>query len=147
MQLEWLLPGPVQRRSQRLRRWLASFVFVAIAWPALGLLPWLAVESAPHRHDGDHQGYEYAVERPTSAHHAHGDASDIPGSPTHPADHDCFQCQVLKHLSRCVVSPIEPPAIPLASGCQVQPRIRETSRHASGIAALPPARGPPFPTA
>ena len=37
-----------------------------------------------------------------SSSRAHGDFSDLPGSPTHPLDHDCDPCQVLTHLSRCI---------------------------------------------
>jgi len=128
----------------RWRSWVASYALVALAWPSLGLLPWIAVDSAPHHHSVAYQEAEPDANLSFAAHHEHGDASDIPGSPTHPADHDCFQCQVLKHLSRCVVPQIDPPTIPLPSGCPVQPRVYVESQHAGRIAFLPPVRGPPL---
>ena len=75
------------------------------------------------------------------------DASEIPGSPTHPADHDCFQCQVLKHLSRCALPVADVPTVPLQMGCAVQPVAKVESQLTARIASLPPARGPPLPSA
>ena len=146
MQLKWLVNKSAQRRScsARWRAWIASYALFALAWPSLGLLPWIAVDSAPHHHSAAYQDAESDADQSSAAHHEHHDASDIPGSPTHPADHDCFQCQVLKHLSRCVVPQIDPPTIPLASGCPVQPRVYVESQHAGRIASLPPVRGPPL---
>ena len=146
VQLKWLVHKSAQRRScsARWRSWVASYALVALAWPSLGLLPWIAVDSAPHHHSVAYQEAESDADHSSASQHEHGDASHIPGSPTHPADHDCFQCQVLKHLSRCVVPQIVPPTIPLPSGCPVQPRVYLESQHAGRIAFLPPVRGPPL---
>jgi len=101
----------------------------------------------------DSTGTDYAAEQQTHTAHATpssatdehpGDASDIPGSPTHPADHDCFPCQVLNHLARCVPSVLDPPTILWQAGCPVQPSAQLESQFAGHIAALLPARGPPF---
>jgi len=146
MQLKRLVHKSAQRRacSAGWRSWVASYALVALAWPSLGLLPWIAVDFAPHQHSAAYQEAAFDADQSSTAHHEHGDASDIPGSPTHPADHDCFQCQVLKHLSRCVVPQIVPPTIPLPSGCPVQPRVHAEPQHAGRIAFLPPVRGPPL---
>ncbi|HEX7271948.1 MAG TPA: hypothetical protein VF420_07345 [Casimicrobiaceae bacterium] len=123
------------------RTWLVCYALVALAWPSLGPLPWLA-EMAAHR--------AFAVEAEQAgaasilAHdHRDDDASSIPGSPTHPFDHDCLQCQVLKHLSRCVPLAPELPQVFLPTGCAVQPIVRAQSQRSGHVASLPPARGPP----
>jgi hypothetical protein len=76
----------------RWRNCVAWSLFVALAWPSLGLLPWVESDFAA----ADHVAAGHDARPETT--HDHG-ASDIPGSPTHPADHNCFQCQVLKHLA------------------------------------------------
>jgi hypothetical protein len=132
---------PAKRRIEW-RNCIVWCAFVALAWPSLGLLPWVESDFA-----ADH------LAAPDDAHLAAGAtthdhrASDIPGSPTHPADHDCFQCQVLKHLARCVVFPFAPPAVALAPDRVVQPRVAAMPQRADRIVALPPARGPPLPEA
>jgi hypothetical protein len=131
-------------RRNAWRSWIAAYALVALAWPSLGLLPWVVMDVTATGHAAEHQT-QHAHATPSSAtDEHHGDASDIPGSPTHPADHDCFQCQVLKHLARCVVPQLDPPAIPLQPGCAVQPDGQFESQWPGHIAALPPARGPPL---
>src|ERR1700722_797509 len=125
MQLKWLVHKSAHRRSwsARWRSWVVSYALVALAWPSLGLLPWIAVDSAPHHHSVAYQEAEPDANLSFAAHHERGDASGVRGSPPQPADHDCFQCQVIKHPSACVVPEIVPPTIPLPSGCPVQPRV------------------------
>jgi hypothetical protein len=107
-------------------------------------LPWVGMDLTATDHAAE-QHTQHSHASPSSAPHEHqGEAADIPGSPTHPADHDCFQCLVLKHLSRCVPSEPDPPTIAWQSGCPVQPRDQLESQIAGHIAALPPARGPPL---
>jgi hypothetical protein len=123
---------------------VAWCALVALSWPSLGLLPWVldpgtdllaahaVIETSSAAHDD------------ASAHDHAADASDIPGSPTHPADHDCFQCQVLKHLSRCTVAPLDPPAVNLPAGNSVQPPVIAETQFVGHVAALPPVRAPPL---
>ncbi|HZI85132.1 MAG TPA: hypothetical protein VFF44_14530 [Casimicrobiaceae bacterium] len=117
---------------------MAGFVLAALAWPSLGPLPWAVMDLAPA---------QYAVAPEGDAHFAphehHGDASDIPGSPTHPADHDCFQCQVLKHLARCVPYQTNASSVPLPSGDAIQPCARIEPQRTGFVAFLPPVRAPP----
>jgi hypothetical protein len=122
--------SPFSSRRGGWRPWVASYALAALVWPALGSLPWLDLDLAPL--DAGH------------ALHEHRDASEIPGSPTHPADHDCFQCQVLKHLSRCVLALPAAPVVAALSGTPVAPPFRAVAQHAPRVAALPPARGPPL---
>jgi len=138
-------PRRHRQRRGRWRSWIASCALVTLAWPSLGLLPWVGTEPGATEYGATH---ERSAATASSALHDHeGDSSAIPGSPSHPADHDCFQCQVLKHLARCVPAPLEAPTIPLESGCAVQPSSDVESQLAARVASLPPARGPPFPGA
>jgi len=139
------LKGPSKRYPKRRgwRSWIAAYALVALAWPSLGLLPWVAIDSMASDHAAEHQT-QHSHAMPSPAAHEHSrDASDIPGSPSHPTDHDCFQCQVLKHLARCVVPQLDLPTIVSPSGCPVRPQVELESQFAARIAALPPARGPP----
>ena len=132
------------RRPPRLRSWVVWCVVVALAWPALGTLPWVAAEDLERAHDATHHSASESVGGALSETHRYYDASDIPGSPAHPADHDCFQCQVFKHWSRCAPSAIAPPQIASVCGSAVRPAIRIESQHAGSIAFLPPVRAPPL---
>ena len=80
----------------RWRRVLVAYTALALGWTAFGPLPWVILEFAPANlfaasavddatHDSTHDA---------DAPHHH-DGSAIPGSPTHPVDHDCFQCEVI----------------------------------------------------
>ena len=125
------------RRARRWCRALAAYAFMALAWPALGPLPGLVAQGLAHAA----QAHDVAG---SGAHeHRHVDVSAIPGTPTHPVDHDCAECQVLKHLARCIpsVPAIDVTVAVLAS--VVAPLLvvehRATSRHTR----LPPVRAPP----
>jgi hypothetical protein len=123
----------------RLRTCIAWCAFVALAWPSLGPLPWVVTQSLPHPH---------AAQAPDAVgsdaqEHRHVDVSAIPGTPTHPADHDCAECQVLKHLARCIPCvPAIDVSVPRAAAVVAPPLVvehRTTSRHS----LLPPVRAPP----
>ena len=131
------------------RAWVGAIALAAVAWPATGPLPWVwaVSEMDLDLHGGTHAASGGLRDRHASEHAAaghHHDLADIPGSPTHPADHDCAQCQVLKHLSRCVLS--DPGVVgvaplagdPVRIGSEVEPQ------YASQPATRPPIRGPPL---
>lgn len=114
---------------------LATYALVAIAWPSAGPLPWLVFEHG----DAALAAAGLGAERAAPGRHD----ADLPGSPTHPLDHDCAQCQVLKHLARCVVpAPFAPALAPFAgpppAACPVV-----APRYASVAAERPPIRAPP----
>ena len=143
-------PSPITRWSHqrmslrgRWRSWVAWCALIALVWPSLGPLPWIAVELVPHHRDVAHESAAAGASERSGVHH-HGDASDIPGSPTHPIDHDCLQCQVLTHLARCIVPALDLPTIPAAAGCAVQPHELAPSHRARLVAVLPQARAPPL---
>ena len=120
-------------QSRTWRTWATVYLLLAVAWPAAGPLPWVACEVYEA---GEHVGH---ASGPAS--HA---AADIPGSPTHPTDHDCAQCQVLKHLSRCVLPApcvaIVPPVVGDAD--EISPQVLPL--YASYAVTPPPIRGPPL---
>jgi len=131
-------------RRGRWRSWIASYALLALSWPSLGLLPWVGMDLTAIDHAAEQQTpHSHATPSPAAHEHSR-DASDIPGSPSHPTDHDCFQCQVLKHLARCVVPQLDSPTVVLPSGCPVRPRDQLESQIAGRTAPLPPARGPPL---
>jgi hypothetical protein len=145
-----------ESRRRRVRSWSAWYALVALTFASLGILPSIAIELAAEHHaarvPADHHGTGNvaAAHRHSAvpsgigaAHHAHGDFSDIPGSPTHPIDHDCDHCQVLTHLSRCIFVAQPPPSVDPAQGCPVRPNVAVVARAARDVAALPPVRGPP----
>jgi hypothetical protein len=122
-------------RSPRWPAWLAAYVLLSLVWPSIGPLPWL-VGLAPGGGEISADGDEHR-----STHHH--DASEIPGTPTHPDDHNCFQCDVIKHLARCVPSDGAYPIVALATAHPPQPSIQVGSIHAASVVPRPPIRGPP----
>jgi hypothetical protein len=134
-------------RRNRWRSWVAACAVIALAWPSLGLLPWVGMDLGAPGHAVAHEREDSAAGLSSPTHGHERDASEIPGSPTHPADHDCFQCQVLKHLSRCALPLLDLPTVPLQAGCAVQPGSKVESQLTARVASLPPARGPPLPSA
>jgi hypothetical protein len=108
------------------------------------LLPWLAIEYEAADHHVAAQTAALDTSEASPASPRDDDASDIPGSPTHPADHHCLQCEVLKHLSRCVLAPLDAAEVPLPAGCPVQPRAGAESQYIGYTAVLPPVRAPPL---
>lgn len=122
--------------SRSWRIWLATYALAAIAWPSAGPLPWLVFE-----HGDENPAFgDAALEREAHGHH---DDSDIPGSPTHPLDHDCAQCKVLKHLARCVLPAPVAPAVASLSGTPGLACAARAAHYASVAAERPPIRAPP----
>jgi len=147
---------------------VSTFALVALVWTSLGPLPWLFVGSYVAGHDhaesaltgqgaDAHRDAHEAAAAPRESHshgeHAHStghhhrhyaDTSDVPGSPTHPLDHDCAPCQVLKHLSRCTIPlPFSLPAIALQRPMASCPQADPEPPRAVLVASLPPVRAPP----
>jgi hypothetical protein len=128
----------------RWRRVLLAYTALALAWTAFGPLPWVILEFAPANLFAasavDDATYDSTHDADAPHHH---DGSAIPGSPTHPVDHDCFQCEVIKHLSRCILPDACTPTVPsrAVANVGVDPRIELP--HAGAVAPHPPIRGPP----
>lgn len=129
------MPG-IGRHARRARHLIAWLALVALAWPSLGPLPYVVHDFHAHFHgDAHHDARDGS--------HAHIDASAIPGSPLHPADHDCPECQVLKHLSRCMPAGIAVAILrPVVVAVDSPPAV-VAGHHAQAPAYLPPVRAPP----
>ena len=123
---------------RRWRGWLAAYVLLSLVWPAIGPMPWLLDFGL----DADRAPFAAESAAPSDADHHH-DASEIPGSPTHPDDHNCFQCDLIKHLARCVPSDGVYPIVALVAPHPPQPSIEIQSIHAASDVPRPPIRGPP----
>ena len=128
------------KHRSRWSLWLSVYVLLSVAWPSTGALPWMMLDLPEEAHlvagfDHDHEG--------TAAHAHHHDA-DVPGSPTHPIDHDCAQCQVLKHLARCVLPDPVVASVPSLAGDAVLACTEPAPRYASFTTERPPIRGPPL---
>ena len=128
-----LTSRPLHRRPWR--AWLVAYVLLSLVWPAIGPMPWL-VDFEPDDRAALTSGEHADVHRPH-------DASEIPGSPTHPDDHNCFQCEVIKHLARCVPSDGSYPTVAFVAAHPPQPPIAIGSTHAASVVPRPPIRGPP----
>ena len=129
-------PTRTARPRAKWREWVVLYTFVTVLWPALGPLPWMVANDAPrHAHAVLHEhGHE-------SAEHAHH--SDVPGSPTHPADHDCAACQVLHCLAHCVVALHESPRVAVQVVLATAHWLPSQPPTVFAVTPPQPARGPP----
>jgi len=141
---------PIGRSRRVWRDRLIACLLLALVWPAAGPLPWLALEADDHaagtfaHSPAPHADLAHVeVDAPPGGADAMPDAVGVPGSPTHPLDHHCAQCEVLKHLARCVPSQLCEPSIAPAPGEPVFAVVGIEPLHASFVAARPPIRGPP----
>jgi hypothetical protein len=152
-----------RRGRLRWRAWVAYGVLAGFVLPSLGPLPWIAQAAALHhfhvagldphdepepaspRHHDQHGGFapDQHLEGDALLRHHLDDAAQIPGSPTHPIDHDCAECLVLNDLAHCAFVDPGIPEVPPPLGAQVQPGVPRESQHTPPLAALPPARAPP----
>jgi hypothetical protein len=133
----------VRTRSRRnallARGWRACVAWcalIALAWPSLGPLSFVVHDFDDHFAAADHAHVHADVGHDV-------DVSSIPGSPSHPDDHHCAECDVLKHLARCVLSL---PALAVAPPVVVRlltQRIADSPAFAANPVHVPPARAPP----
>jgi len=132
---------PIEAETKRVNfrtRWWRTCItwcaLVALAWPSLGPLPYVV-------HDlGEHFGVAGNLDH---VDHHGVDVSSIPGSPTHPDDHHCPECEVLKHLARCVLAlPTLAVLAPVVARVFTR-RIVVTAPSAPNPVHVPPARATP----
>lgn len=142
-------PGWPPLRSRWWRTCIVWYALLALAWPSLGPLPYLVhgFHSQFEHVDGHaHAGDDAARGEAAVGHHddRHVDASSIPGSPTHPADHNCAECEVLKHLSRCALPTLVIAVCAPVVVAMETPLPAVAPSHAQVVAHLPPVRAPPI---
>jgi hypothetical protein len=142
--------NPSGRRRPRRADWrriVASVALAALVFPSLGALPWVGVDFGSgdvveHLRHGTAAGEGHEASHEHAGHHHHG-VSDIPGSPLHPVDHDCFPCQLLAALSRCALLPPSIPVVAAVPPPPLQPPPVIAPRVTVLAAVLPPVRAPP----
>ncbi|HZP87898.1 MAG TPA: hypothetical protein VFB54_13870 [Burkholderiales bacterium] len=127
-----------QSRRHFLHAALLAYTALALAWTALGPLPWMILP-APH---GPHEHHHHAASGPH--HTGHLDPSELPGSPLHPDDHGCAACQLLQHLSRgAPLTPIALASAPVQEVALTVVTLANEVPPSTRSVALPHVRGPP----
>ncbi len=131
----------MERRGWRRRA--ACLLLLAFSWYALDPLPWVVLTLADATHHAAHAADDVDnVHENAGAEHGLA-ASDIPGSPLHPEDHDCFDCQVLKYLARGILPSPAAPTVPALDAEPTDPPKFVPSPRAVRVAPTPPIRAPP----
>jgi hypothetical protein len=129
-------------RGRRIRALVARVLVVALLLPAVFAL------GAPDPRWFLGVGAEPEHSAAPAAHHHHHDGdgahehSEIPGSPGHPADHNCSPCQVLKYLA--IYLPQRPLVLAGAAPADFPGVARAAPQRTGHLAALPPSRAPPL---
>jgi hypothetical protein len=127
------------------RRQAACLLVAAFSWYALAPLPWALSTFAHAAHQAAHEGNSVDVHEDEDA--GHGlTASDIPGSPLHPEDHDCFDCQVIKYLAHCILPDAAVPTVPTFGAAPADRPRFASSPPAVCVVPTPPNRAPPVAT-
>jgi hypothetical protein len=128
-------------RTGRWRSCVAWGAAVALILPSIAVLPVASTgfeDGAAHPH---HAGHLHAEREHTTD--GGSRLSDIPGSPTHPINHDCAPCQVIKYLATSYLTQAEP--APLPSGPVGAPPSDRSHPPQNGarVTVSPPIRAPP----
>jgi len=119
-------------------------MILALVLPALGPVQWLLTGMGGDAPSAVYDAHDHDQADAGHAHHHPHDRSDVPGSPTHPADHNCLACQVLAQLGRCcALPPTVAPAAPSEPSFHVVRRAEQPLVRVADYALAPPARGPP----
>ena len=149
-----MTPQSARNRCASMRRALrgwrslfAWYVLLAVAWPASGPLPWLALEHGALHAADMHRAQHHAAEQDADDKGfalAEREDGDVPGSPTHPLDHDCAQCQVLKHLARCVLPVVVAVVVPPPAGNPLHAFVAASDAPTGIGVTRPLIRGPPL---
>jgi hypothetical protein len=132
-----------RRRLACAARWRSCVAWctaVVLILPSAALIP---AASAGFESDVAHHAEHLVAQRDHAASAGGNRLSDIPGSPTHPVNHDCAPCQVIKYLATSFL-PLAGLA-PLPSGpTDAAPSDRlHQPQEGARVAVLPPIRAPP----
>jgi hypothetical protein len=124
----------------RWRSWTACCAAVALLLPSVALLPAVDFDSAAVRGPVAHPD--------SDRDHASRDSgerlSDLPGGATHPINHDCIPCQVIKFLTTGFLPQAE--FVPAPSGPGNVPPVDDLHQpqRLARVALIPPIRAPPY---
>ena len=135
-----VVPRRYLARAARWRSCVAWCCAVALILPSVALIP---APSAGFDSDIAPHAEHLSAERDRAASEGGDRLSAIPGSPTHPVNHDCAPCQVIKYLATSFLP--QAGLAPLPSGptdaapCDRLHQPQEGAR----VAVSPPIRAPP----
>ncbi len=129
-------------RVSRWRFWVACGAAVALILPSVALLP---AASSGFEFEPAHDDEHFGTDRDGAAGTAEAHLADIPGSPTHPANHDCTPCQVIKYLATSVLPQADLALAPLERNDAPPPGGRHPLPVTVRVAIAPPIRAPPHP--
>ena len=134
-----VVPRRCLARATRWRSRVAWCTAVVLILPSVALIP---AASAGFESYVAHHAEHLIAERDHAASEGHR-LSDIPGSPTHPVNHDCAPCQVIKYLATSFLP--QAGLAPLPSGpTDAAPSDRLHQPHEGArVAVSPPIRAPP----
>ena len=121
------------------RAWVAAYTLFTFLWPALGPLPRVitgAVERSAHAAQHKHA---HAVAVHVDCDHP----VDVPGTPLHPADHDCAPCLVFKCLAHFAIALQPLCRAPMLVAAVSLPCSEAQVAVAITVSPPQPARGPP----
>lgn len=135
-----VVPRRSLARAARWRSCVAWCTAVALILPSVALLP---AASTEFESDVAHHAEHLSAERDCAAAVGGDRLSDIPGSPTHPVNHDCAPCQVIKYLATSFLP--QAGLAPLPSGpIDAAPSDRlHQPQDGARVAVSPPIRAPP----
>ncbi|HEV2977771.1 MAG TPA: hypothetical protein VG425_09305 [Casimicrobiaceae bacterium] len=127
-------------RTARWRSCVAWCTAVALILPSVALIP---APSAGFESDVARHAEHLTAERDRAASEGGDRLSDVPGSPTHPVNHDCAPCQVIKYLATSFLP--QAGLAPLPSGpIDAAPSDPlHQPREGARVAVSPPIRAPP----
>jgi hypothetical protein len=133
-------------RASRWRSWIACGAAVALVLPSVVLLPAAGLGFESEVAHGQLVGVHSDAERDRAGWHSREQLSDLPGGPTHPINHDCPQCRVIKYLSTSVLPQADIALLPLAPGDAAPSDGLHQPPDIARVTLIPPIRAPPHPS-
>jgi hypothetical protein len=127
-------------RTGRWRCWVALCAAVSLILPSVALLP---AASAGFESEAAHVHHGSSADRDDAAGDSREGLSDIPGSPTHPVNHDCTPCQVIKYLATSFLPQADLVVLPRELNDAPPPDRWHQPQDIVCVAVSPPIRAPP----
>jgi hypothetical protein len=127
-------------RAARWRSCVAWCTLVALILPSVALIP---APSAESESDVAHHAEHVTAERDRAASEGGDRLSDIPGSPTHPVNHDCAPCQVIKYLTTSFLPQAGLAPLPSGPINAAPSESLHQPQESACVTVSPPIRAPP----
>jgi hypothetical protein len=127
-------------RAGRWRSWVALCAAAALILPSVALLPAASLE---FESEAAHVHHRASADRDDAAGDSRDRLSDIPGSPTHPINHNCTPCQVIKYLATSFLLQADSALLPSELNNAPPPDGWHQPQDIVRVAVSPPIRAPP----